>query len=246
MTWARAAALFVGGCSLALPVGARAEESAPSAPLLDRAAFHETPRPPRVIGIAELNLGWAVLPVAEICGDGQCSRGDSSPLADVWSLVRFHQNWAVGAGLMVAPFATTNLPVQSGGGVERVHSRGYMTLEATGRYYFMPDGTLEPWLGAGLGLVVMNDNFVSANAQTDVSLSGSPGVTLRSEGFSAFGAAGLSFFRAGHIHLGATARAGLWQFAQTPETSPFDDKASLTGSQLFVVLGLTVALHADL
>ncbi|HSC85956.1 MAG TPA: hypothetical protein VLC09_01745 [Polyangiaceae bacterium] len=244
MTSPRAVALLALGATVGLATPSRADPP-PAAEVLDRPLL-AAPRPHRVVGIAELSLGWMGAPLARVCGDTGCSQGDSSPWVEVWNLVRFDPHFAFGAGVGVGPFATTSVEVVDEGGVDRRHSRAYFSLEAQGRYYFTSGGKLEPWLGAGAGLIVLSDTFASADRQSGDSYVGSPGVTLNSEGLSAFGAAGLSLPVSRHLQVGAGLRTGLWLLPDPPETSAFLDQASIAGPNWFFLLGLGAALHADL
>lgn len=260
MTRARSAALLVSSCAWAVPLPVSAADTKadpleappavapPAQPMLDRAVLNpfDLPPPERVMGMAELSLGWLVLPAASVCGDQGCTQGDSSPLIEVWNLVRVDRRFALGGGVTLGLFPTTVTPIDDSSGINRQHTRGYLTIEGIGRYYPFAHGSFEGWIGPGLGLVVMSDSFASADGLSGDSYVGSPGVTLRSEGLSVFGAGGVAWLLGKHFQLGASARVGAWQLPDVPARSPLGDVASINGTTVFFSAGLSAALRAEL
>ena len=214
-------------------------DRAPLAPLGFRA-------PQKIIGIAEVGLGWLTFPSATLCGSNGCSDGDTSPLVEIWNLVRFDWGIAVGAGLSLGLIPTTSTDAISTPAVERNHRRSYLGVEGVVRYYPITSDDFEFWLGPGLGLVVVSDSFVPAEGSQEVSLVGTPGITLRSEGLSLFGGLGGQYVLGENWAIGAGARAGVWQLPNEPSRSPMGDEASLRGTNFFFSAGLTVALRAEL
>lgn len=250
------ALLFVGGwlgLSEAFAAQTEPETNEPtdeSSTIEEREAQLPNPfqlKPPRrILGIAELGLGWLTLPSARICNAQHCAKTDTTPLIELWNLVQFDGAFALGGGITLGLFPTTGLPIDSPSDIERSHSRSYLTIEGLARYYPIQGDGFEFWLGAGLGLIVLSDAFVSQEGQSGDSYIGKPGVTLRSEGLSVFGATGLSFALDQYWHLGASTRLGAWQLPLEPARSPFGDAASMAGTTFFVYGGLSLALRAEL
>lgn len=199
--------------------------------------------PDRVTGIAELGLGWLTLPRALVCGEGNaCRRGDTTPLVEIWNLLRLDFGLAFGAGVGLGLVPTTDAPRENPPGIERNHRRGYMTIESMVRYYPWLTGDVEGWVGVGGGLVIVSDRFVPDREQR-YAFVGTPGVTLRTEGLSLFGALGASVVLSEYWTLGFVGRAGIWRLPDEPARSPFNDEASLSGTNTIVYAGISVAFQ---
>lgn len=214
----------------------------------DPADFASQPEPaPKTVlrGVFELSVGALVLPNAEVCSEEGCRRGDASPLLEGWALARFPGGIALGGGATLGLFPVT-LPPQTQGDVFREDSRSYLTFEATGRYYFRDSARLKPWLGLGLGLVVLSDRFISAAEKSSQTRIGAPGYTINTEGLSYFGGTGFEFALSHRWSFGGSLRLGGFQFPSTPKRSPLGDEASLTGANFYASAGLNFAVHADL
>lgn len=208
--------------------------------ITDRAAY-------RSIGMAELGLGWLVLPGAKVCSaPNTCKKGDSSPMIEIWPLVRPTPRFAVGAGISLGLIPTTDAPRQDPPGVNRSHSRGYLTVESIGRYYPIVGKHVEAWAGLTIGFVVVSDTFQSKNGLTDKALVGPRGVTIRTEGYTIGLAAGGSYRLSHHWSVGATLRYGAWLLPKKPATDPLGDQASLVGRNNMFSLSLDVTYSSPL
>ncbi|MEZ4224138.1 MAG: hypothetical protein R3B13_24530 [Polyangiaceae bacterium] len=198
------------------------------------------PLPERPRGMAEVGLGWLVLPAAEVCVERDiagCTRGDSSFELDAWQLYRAHETFAIGAGMTLGLTPTTDAPRQDPPGTARDHSRGYFTVEAIARYYPYSEDPFEVWLGITSGLVVVSDRFESREGKSDRALVGPRGVTIRSEGYTVGLAAGGAYEFASRWSVGSSIRYGSWFLPETPNTDPLGDEASLVGqNDVFSVL----------
>ncbi len=65
----------------ALPVHAADKGVVPGLKFLDS--------PKKVTGQFEVGFGWLTLPGAKVCGTTSCSKGDTTPLIEIWNLVHF-------------------------------------------------------------------------------------------------------------------------------------------------------------
>jgi hypothetical protein len=92
----------------------------------------------------------------------------------------------------------------------------------------------------------MSDTFDTEGNLDAFTPVGSPGVTIKSEGLSTFGALGISQNFGEHWLGGLAARGGAYHFGEEPTHSPLGDTASIAGTNGFVSLGLYLALEADL
>ncbi|MCC6668073.1 MAG: hypothetical protein IT375_30290 [Polyangiaceae bacterium] len=205
--------------------------------------------PDRLTGMAELGLGWLVLPGAEVCVEPSiagCSKGDSSLGLEVWQLFRATRSFAAGAGLLLGLTPTTDAPREDPPGVARDHARRYFTFEGTARYYALTLPTVEGWVGLSSGLVVVSDRFESTAGQSDKALVGPRGVTIRTEGYTVGVAVGAAYLFSPSWSLGGALRYGSWFLPEKPTRSPFGDEASLRGQVNLVSFGIDVAYRVPL
>jgi hypothetical protein len=199
----------------------------------------------RPIGIAEFGVGAFALPGAEICGPGSCAEGDVSVELDAWQLYRPDLRLAIGAGITMALFSTVKPPREDPQGISREHSRGYLTIEAVGRYYYYVARTFEAWAGLTSGLVVLKDGFADPN-RTELPLLGTKGTIIRSEALTLGAAMGATLALSPNWSIVASARYGSWFLPSTPAVDPFGDEASLVGRTNVVAVGLGLGYRIPL
>jgi hypothetical protein len=204
--------------------------------------FHALDRP---TGIAEAGFGWLTLPGADVCAQGGCKAGDTSFELDAWQLYRQNLHLAFGAGLLLGLIPTTDAPAGDPMGIERNHSRKYLTLEGMLRYYPYVTEKSEYWVGLTGGLVVLSDRFQVVDAY-DKPLIGPSGVTIRTEGATVGIAFGGAYELSQHWSIGGSFRFGNWFLPSTPARDPLNDKASVTGRNSVFSLGLNVAYRIGL
>jgi hypothetical protein len=200
----------------------------------------------RPTGMAEAGFGWLTLPGADVCSQAGCKAGDTSFELDAWQLYRQNLRLAFGAGLLLGLIPTTDAPRRDPEGIERDHSRRYLTLEGMLRYYPYVGERIELWLGVTGGLVVLSDRFVVVDDADDKPLIGPPGVTIRTEGGTLGLAIGGAYELSQHWSVGASLRAGYWFLPSTPATDPLQDKASVAGRNFVSSLGFNVAYRIPL
>jgi hypothetical protein len=198
----------------------------------------------RPTGIAELGVGWLTLPGASVCSERSsgsgCKKGDTSFEIDAWQMYRSSRRFAFGAGLLLGLIPTTNAQRESANGIERDHSRSYLTLEGMIRHYPWVGESVELWWGLSGGLVVVNDRFVNTGKNTDLALVGQRGVTIRSEGWTIGLVGGAVFWLADNWSLGSTLRYGNWYLPKTAAKDPLLDEASVTGRNTMFSLGISL------
>lgn len=192
----------------------------------------------RPTGIAEAGFGWLTLPGAEVCVV-QCSRGDTSFELDVWQLYRANTRFALGAGLLLALIPTNDGAVNN-------HSRRYMTVEGTVRYYPYVGENVEWWVGVTGGLVVVSDLYEVAKPPSDRALLGPVGDTIRTEGGSIGIAGGPVVSLGRHWTVGSTLRWGQWFLPDKAAINALGNQASLTGRNTVFSLGVNIAFRLDL
>jgi hypothetical protein len=200
----------------------------------------------RPTGIAEFGFGWLTLPGAAICVEplAGCREGDTSFELDAWQLYRGSTRFAFGAGVLLGLIPTNNPEPPED--VDREHSRQYLTIEGTVRYYPYVGENVEWWLGVTGGLVVVSDRFEVTSDATDRALLGPRGVTIRTERGSLGVAGGPVIALTPNWALGATLRYGHWFLPGEPALDPLGSRASLTGRNTVISLGLSIAFRLAL
>jgi len=233
--------MAAAGLGLARPAMARPEERD------SEAANTGSERP---IGALELGIGWLTLPAAEVCveRDGAgCQRGDSSFALEAWQLFRLSQSFALGAGILLGLTPVADAPRRDPEGIERDHTRRYFTAETAARYYPYVGDSLEAWVGANGGLVVVSDRFtVATRLDDDRALVGSRGVTIRTEGVTLGLGGGVDYEFARNWLVGGSLRFAGWILPSEPETNSFGDEASLVGFNAAMMVSATVAYRLPL
>lgn len=199
----------------------------------------------RPTGIVEFGFGWLTLPGASICVVPLrgCREGDTSFEVDAWQLYRGSTRIAFGAGVLFGLIPTTDATSEA---FDRDHSRQYLTIEGTVRYYPYVGLNVEWWLGLTGGLVVVSDRFEVASPAPDRALLGPRGVTLRTEGGSLGIAGGPVFALTPNWALGATLRYGQWFLPSRPEFDAAGSRASLAGRNTVLSLGVAIAFRMAL
>lgn len=197
-------------------------------------------------GMAEAGFGWLTLPGANVCSQAGCKAGDTSFELDGWQLYRQNLRLAFGAGLLLGLIPTTDAPQDAtDDGIERNHTRKYLTLEGMLRYYPYVGEKFELWTGLTGGLVVLSDRFQVAT-DYDKPLIGPAGVTIRTEGGTLGVALGGAYELSRHWSIGGSFRFGNWFLPEEPARDPLLDEASLTGRNSVLSLGLNLAYRIPL
>jgi hypothetical protein len=197
-------------------------------------------------GMAEAGFGWLTLPGADVCSQAGCKAGDTSFELDGWQLYRQNVRLAFGAGLLLGLVPTTDAPQgESDNGIERDHTRKYLTLEGMLRYYPYVAQSFELWVGLTGGLVVLSDRFQVVDAY-DKPLIGPAGVTIRTEGGTLGLAVGGAYELSRHWSVGGSLRFGNWFLPEKPATDPLKDSASITGRNSVFSLGFNLAYRIPL
>jgi len=200
----------------------------------------------RPTGMAEAGFGWLTLPGADVCSQAGCKAGDTSFELDGWQLYRQNLRLAFGAGLLLGLIPTTDAPPgEIDNEIQRDHTRKYLTLEGTLRYYPYVGQSFEFWAGATGGLVVLSDRFQVVDVY-DKPLIGPAGVTIRTEGGTLGVAFGGAYELSRHWAVGGSLRVGSWFLPASPATDPLKDKASVTGRNWVFSLGFNVAYRIGL
>jgi hypothetical protein len=200
-------------------------------------------------GMAEFGVGLLTLPTAEVCVEREaagCNKGDRSLSISAWPLFRRDQ-FAVGAGVSLGLTPTADAPRDEDPNLaelDRDHKRSYYTFEITARYYMPINETLDGWVGATTGLVVVNDTFQTQNGLTERALVGPRGVTILTEGGTVGAGGGLAWAFSKNWLFGGSLRFANWFLPSRPAKDPIGDEASLDGSVLTIDLGISVAYRS--
>ncbi len=198
-------------------------------------------------GMAEFGVGYLTLPGAQVCIERQagCGKGDSSLALSAWPMFR-RGNFAAGAGAMLGVTSSTDAPHNDPPDVPRDHSRRYLSIEITGRYFLPIQKHLEGFVGLTTGLIVVNDLFQVQKGLSDYAMVGPRSAVLVTEGFTIGAAAGLHYAIAEQWVIGAWGRYSNWFLPETPLRGPFGDEASLKGRISAIDVTLTAAFRSRL
>jgi hypothetical protein len=212
---------------------ARAEIVAPSEPI------------DRPYTVAQLGVGLLTLPAADVCLRGRpCTKGDNSIELDFWQLYRANRHFAVGAGATVALVPVTDNPPSP---VPRTHTRSYFLVEATTRYYLVRAPTFEGWLGLTAGGVIVSDRYgVDRDEMSMAAIIGPRASTVRTEGGAIGALLGANWSFAPNWALGINARYMQWFLPHQAATTVFLDRASLTGEQSALNVGISCSYRIAL
>lgn len=204
--------------------------------------------------IAEIEAGIIALPTAPISagqsgGDtpfGTIGRGDATMQMGLHVLYRWNRHFAAGAGLLFAPFPTSDTEYGGLRSLPRTHSRSYLFMGTEGRYIPLHYRFLEAWVGLSIGGVVIADRFTTESGNQVAPILGTKEVTVRTEGF-AFGVQfGGSYYLSENWIAGANFRVYRWILPETPRCSSIGDCATLSGTVEALELGLTIGYRLPL
>jgi hypothetical protein len=195
--------------------------------------------------VAQLGVGLLTLPAADVCLAGRaCTKGDNSIELDFWQLYRANRWFAVGAGASVAIVPVTDNPPSP---VPRTHARSYFLVEATTRYYFVRADTFEAWVGLTAGGVIVSDRYgIEREEMSTAAIIGPRATTVRTEGGAIGALLGASWSFAPNWALGITARYMQWFLPHQAATTVFYDRASLTGEQSALNVGIACSYRIAL
>lgn len=197
-------------------------------------------------GMAEVSAGLLMLPGAEVCTQGVgCSKGDTSLAFSAWPLFR-RGNFAAGAGVMAGVTSSTDAPRNDPPGIDRNHSRRYLSIEMTARYYVPFSDRIDGWVGIATGLGVVNDTFQSKNGVTDYATIGARGAVLLTEGYTIGLGLGVTYAFTKNWRAGAGFRAENWFLPKTAAKDPLGDEASFTGRVTTLEFGLNLSYRTRL
>jgi hypothetical protein len=204
--------------------------------------------------IAELGAGILALPTAPISAGqsggstpfGTIGRGDATLLTGLHVLYRWNREFAAGAGVLYAPFPTTDPEYGGLRSLPRTHTRSYFFIGGEGRYIPVHYRFLEAWVGLSLGAVIVADRFTTDAGDKVAPIIGTKEVTVRTEGF-AFGVQfGGSYFISESWIAGINFRADRWILPEQPRCSSIGDCATLSGTVEALQLGLTIGYRLPL
>lgn len=195
---------------------------------------------------AELGVGMLTLPGARFClsNPGSCTRGDTSPEGYLVMLYRPNRQWAFGAGATIGlPSGSDKAPPAN---LDRSHTRSYLMLDTTARYYGLQLDSIEGWVGGTVGAVIINDLYKNNAENPSAPILGPQGVSVRTEGLSAGIEAGVAWSFANNWSLAGVLRTAWWFLPGTKACAPTGDCATLGGETTMFFLGGAVAYRIGL
>lgn len=197
--------------------------------------------------VAEFGLGILTLPTSDVCltQPGTCTKGDTNPYAWVWMLYRATPDIAIGAGTSYARPLSGDI-TQRTEDIERSHTRSYMLIDVTGRYYGLRFTTVEAWLGMTVGGAVISDQYKTETESSDAVILGPSGVVVRTEGLSAGLGAGVGWNFASNWTLESSFRSSWWFLPESKACGTTGDCATLSDDVAMFSLGVGVGYRISL
>lgn len=194
-------------------------------------------------------VGLLALPVADVCPFEQtnCEPGETGLAFSLKALGEVY-DFAFGAGITFAFGLRGSEAVDPDGSLGREHSRSYFMIEGLFRYFLPSVGDWHWWVGAGLGLAIVNDSWSTTEDRDpydDTAFVGPRASTLSSEGLTVGGGVGGHWLFTEHWLFGTQLRYSNWILPSRAET-PFGDSASLAGRIDVIEAGLTIGFRIPL
>jgi hypothetical protein len=202
--------------------------------------------------LAIVEAGIIVLPNAPV---SQSQRGGNIPIVPpvgegdatiqlgIHILYRVSRDWAFGANFFFDPRPTSDTEDT---GVPRTHSRSYFFVGGEVRYIPLHARTIEGWLGAQGGGVIIADRFTTEAGPPTPAIFGNPEVSLSTEGFFLGAQIGLDWFISDKIVAGLVTRYNHWILPEQPKCSPILDCTTLTGGVDSIDFGFTLGYRISL
>jgi hypothetical protein len=205
---------------------------------------------------AEFEVGVIALPSAPISRSqqggnlplpfGTIGHGDATASLGLHILYRAGRDWAIGAGALFAPRPTSDTEYGGSTGLRRSHARSYLWLGGELRYIPIHLRTLEAWVGASVGGVVVADRFDTTTTPVPPDL-GTSVVTVSTEGGSLGLQIGGEWAFAERLLLGLVLRYDQWVLPSgQPSCTPILDCATLHGPVTELELGLRLGYRIPL
>ena len=162
------------------------------------------------------------LPGADVCLKGQaCTKGDSSIEADFLAALPRQPAFCDRRGRDAGDQTNHRQPADRGRN-RSLHTRSYFLVEGQGRYYALHTETLEAWIGATVGGVIVSDRYAIEGGEVPTAaIIGPRASTLRTEGGTIGGLIGAQWSFAPNWAVGLNARYMRWFLPSEPATTVF-------------------------
>src|SRR5262249_44670739 len=147
---------------------------------------------------------------------------------------------------MAGVTSSTDAPRNDPPGIDRSHSRRYLSMEATARYYLPMTNRIDGWIGVQTGLGIVNDTYQSKNGVTDIATIGGPRAALLTEGFTIGLGLGATYAFTKNWRAGVGFRVENWFLPKTAAKDPLGDEASFTGRLTTLEFGLNLSYRTRL
>jgi hypothetical protein len=147
---------------------------------------------------------------------------------------------------MFAPRPTADDTYGGASGLQRTHSRSYLTMGGEFRYIPLHFKAAEVWVGATAAALVVADRFVTNAGDPVPEILGLKEVTVRSEGLSIGGEVGGDYLFAERVFLGLAARFNHWLLPTTPTCTPIGDCSTLNGPVTEIEVGIRLGYRIPL
>ncbi len=204
--------------------------------------------------IAMLEGGIIVLPNAPVSqstygGDvpfTPVGQGDATIQLGLHILYRPFRDWSFGANFLFDPKPTSDTEYGGLSGLSREHSRAYFFIGGEGRYIPLHWKSIEGFVGAQTGVVIVADRFTTNAGIQKPSIFGDREVSLSSEGFYIGAQLGLDWYITDKVVAGLVTRYNHWILPEQAKCSPILDCTTLTGGVDSIDFGFTIGYRISL
>lgn len=204
--------------------------------------------------VAMLEAGIIVLPNAAVSpntygGDVPFTAvggGDATIQLGLHILYRPFRDWSFGANFLFDPKPTSDTEYGGLSGLSRTHTRAYFFIGGEGRYIPLHWKSIEGFVGAQTGLVIIADRFTTNAGIQKPSIFGEREVSLSTEGFYIGAQLGLDWYISDKIVAGLVTRYNHWVLPENPKCSPIGDCTTLTGGVDSIDFGFTIGYRISL
>ncbi len=204
--------------------------------------------------LAMLEAGIIVLPNAAVSpntygGDvpfAPVGQGDATVQLGLHILYRPFRDWSFGANFLFDPKPTSDSEYGGLSGLSRTHTRAYFFIGGEGRYIPLHWKSIEGFVGAQTGLVIIADRFTTNAGIQKPSIFGEREVSLSTEGFYIGAQLGLDWYITDKVVAGLVTRYNHWVLPENPKCSPIGDCTTLTGGVDSIDFGFTLGYRISL
>jgi hypothetical protein len=181
-----------------------------------------------------------------ILSQNAINQGDATIQLGIHILYRPFRDWSFGANFFFDPRPTSDSQYDADIALPRTHARSYFFIGGEARYIPLHARSIEGWVGAQAGVVIVADRFTTNAGIPVPAIFGDQEVSLATEGFFIGAQLGVDWYISDRIVAGLVTRYNHWLLPEQPKCSPILDCTTLTGNVDSFDFGFTLAYRLSL